>query len=382
MGSSAAQADEDYDRALTLFRLLKNRTGEASVLLAMSSLRLRHRGLDQARSAAQDALRLFRNQLANRVGEASALCVLGDVHNAGEEYALACDAYLQARKIFVELRMPSGEADVLKRMADYAVQLGILRAALASQAAAASTGGRRALCCRRPRSGRPAARPAVPPRDMKKDDGDGRRQGVEDDDEFADLDLAEPDEATGSEEDPMPLLDWAAARPAERRRFLGLLLRRMGGPAGRLYDEAYGRYSVARNLRGQVGTLQAKAEYQAARNPAAALKNLELAVALAHEADSAALEADSLWLLGRTKGRLGLAPAAEAALNEAYKLYEQLGKEDDCMACVTEIHTVRQRSLTRRQTRILWVLLFSCILLCFLLMWWVVRRVSRLNANG
>jgi len=52
---------------------LMPRAGEASVLVAIALLRLRHGAIDAARAAAQDAFRIFRSHLGNRAGEANTL---------------------------------------------------------------------------------------------------------------------------------------------------------------------------------------------------------------------------------------------------------------------------------------------------------------------
>jgi len=130
------QAESAYGDALTIFRQIDERIGEANTLKALGDLFMRTARLQQAESAYGDALPIFR-QIEERIGEANTLLALGDLFMRTARLQQAESAYGDALTIFRQIEEQIGEADTIRAIAilesiQGAQDAGILRKLLAS----------------------------------------------------------------------------------------------------------------------------------------------------------------------------------------------------------------------------------------------------------
>jgi tetratricopeptide (TPR) repeat protein len=117
--------------ALSLYRAVGDRLGEANVLKAIGDVQNFRKALDAALASYTAALALFR-QVGDRLGEANVLQAIGDVQNFQDELDVALASYETALGLYRQVGARLGEANVLKAIGDVHNFQGELDAALAS----------------------------------------------------------------------------------------------------------------------------------------------------------------------------------------------------------------------------------------------------------
>jgi len=109
----AERAQELLDQALSLFRAVGDRLGEADTLRAIGDVHNFRKQIDDALAAYEQALSLFR-AVGSRLGEANTLQAIGHVHNFRDKYDDALAAYDQALSLFRAVGSRLGEANTLQ----------------------------------------------------------------------------------------------------------------------------------------------------------------------------------------------------------------------------------------------------------------------------
>jgi len=108
-------AIESYRQALTLFRAVGDRLGEANTLQAIGDVHNFRKDMDAALDTYQQALTLFR-AVGDRLGEANTLQAIGQVHNFRKDMDAALDTYQQALTLFRAVGSRLGEANVYREL--------------------------------------------------------------------------------------------------------------------------------------------------------------------------------------------------------------------------------------------------------------------------
>ncbi|MCX4677800.1 tetratricopeptide repeat protein [Streptomyces sp. NBC_01433] len=112
-----AAAEEDYRRALDMFRDLRDPVGEAAALNGLGTLRHDHSEYDAALRDCGDALRIFETT-TDLNGMANVLVTLGKIHLSRSERDEALLVYQRAIGIYRDLGYWPNEARTLRRYAD------------------------------------------------------------------------------------------------------------------------------------------------------------------------------------------------------------------------------------------------------------------------
>ncbi len=108
---------DSYSQALTLFRQVGSRLGEANTLQAIGDVQRFRDDLDAALDSYSQALTLFR-QVGSRLGEANTLQAIGDVQRFRDDLDAALDSYSQALTLFRQVGDRLGEANTRKAIGD------------------------------------------------------------------------------------------------------------------------------------------------------------------------------------------------------------------------------------------------------------------------
>jgi tetratricopeptide (TPR) repeat protein len=109
----AAEALENYEQALGLFREIGDRLGEANTLRAVGDVLQFKKRSDEALENYQQALGLYR-EIGDRLGEAYTLKAVGDVLQFQDRGDEALENYEQALGLFREIGDRLGEANTLQ----------------------------------------------------------------------------------------------------------------------------------------------------------------------------------------------------------------------------------------------------------------------------
>jgi tetratricopeptide (TPR) repeat protein len=117
MEDQYAAARANYALALTAFRAIPSRLGEANTLQALGDLDLREAQYAAARANYALALTAFR-AIPDRLGEANTLKALGDLDSMEAQYAAARANYALALTAFRAIPSRLGEANTLKALGD------------------------------------------------------------------------------------------------------------------------------------------------------------------------------------------------------------------------------------------------------------------------
>jgi tetratricopeptide (TPR) repeat protein len=124
-----------YHEALTLYRALGDRLGEANVLKAIGDVQQFRKEMDAALTSYHEALTLYR-ALGDRLGEANVLKAIGDVQQFRKEMDAALTSYHEALTLYRALGARFGEANVLAALSrlrigdDFAASQQLLKQAL------------------------------------------------------------------------------------------------------------------------------------------------------------------------------------------------------------------------------------------------------------
>ena len=124
-----------YAAALTLFRQVGSRLGEATVQKAIGDVQQFRDDYDAALASYENALTLYR-QVGERLGEANVLRAIGDVQQFRDDRDAALASYENALTLFRQVGDRLGEANVLQRIGEVQQFRDDMDAALASYAAA------------------------------------------------------------------------------------------------------------------------------------------------------------------------------------------------------------------------------------------------------
>ncbi len=108
----ARRAFDFYQQALSLFRQIGDRLGEANCLKAIGDVLQFHKESDAALGSYQQALSLYR-QIGDRLGEANCLRAIGDVQQFRGDRDAALGSYQQALALYSQIGAKLGEANVL-----------------------------------------------------------------------------------------------------------------------------------------------------------------------------------------------------------------------------------------------------------------------------
>jgi tetratricopeptide (TPR) repeat protein len=106
-----------YHEALTLYRALGDRLGEANVRKAIGDVQQFRKELDAALTSYHEALTLYR-ALGARLGEANVLQAIGDVQQFRADRDAALTSYHEALTLYRALGDRLGEANVRKAIGD------------------------------------------------------------------------------------------------------------------------------------------------------------------------------------------------------------------------------------------------------------------------
>jgi len=134
--SELPQARERYQKALTIYRDIGDRVGEANCIRALGDIHENLSELPQARECYQEALTIFRD-IGERVGEANCIRALGDIHENLSELPQARERYQEALTIYRDIGERVGEANCIRALGDADGEEGKLDEALAYFADAA-----------------------------------------------------------------------------------------------------------------------------------------------------------------------------------------------------------------------------------------------------
>jgi tetratricopeptide (TPR) repeat protein len=107
------EAEQAYDKALPVFRLIDDRTGEANTLTALGGLYMRTNHITEAERSYKEALHIFRIIHA-RHGEANTLRDLGELYMRTNQLTEAELHYKNALHIFRAMNARLGEANTLQ----------------------------------------------------------------------------------------------------------------------------------------------------------------------------------------------------------------------------------------------------------------------------
>jgi tetratricopeptide (TPR) repeat protein len=111
------QALENYQQALSLYRDVGSRLGEANTLRAIGDVLQFQKQNNQALENYQQALSLFRD-VGDRLGEANTLTAIGDVLQFQDQNNQALENYQQALSLFRDVGDRLGEANTLTAIGD------------------------------------------------------------------------------------------------------------------------------------------------------------------------------------------------------------------------------------------------------------------------
>lgn len=111
------EAERAYEQALSIFRALKEQVGEGNTLKGLGDLYVRTARLKKAEEAYEQVLPIFR-AVENWIGEANTLRSLGDMHMRTVQLTEAEKAYEQALPIYRTVENRLGEANTLRSLGD------------------------------------------------------------------------------------------------------------------------------------------------------------------------------------------------------------------------------------------------------------------------
>ncbi|GEM_PF-6881845 len=117
-----------YKEALSIYRDIKNRRGEANCLSGLGDVHQMLGEYEAARAQYEAALDIYRDIKA-RLGEAHCLRSLGDVHRLLTEYEAAREQYMVALDIYRDIENLRGEANCLRGLGDVHLALNEYKAA-------------------------------------------------------------------------------------------------------------------------------------------------------------------------------------------------------------------------------------------------------------
>ncbi|MCK4765838.1 MAG: CHAT domain-containing protein, partial [Candidatus Aminicenantes bacterium] len=115
--SENEKARRRYEQAITIFRDIKDRLGEANTLLRLGHMRKALSENEKARLRYEQAITIFRD-IKDRLGEANTLQSLGEVHRMLDEYEKARQRYEQAITIYRDIKDRLGQANTLRSLGD------------------------------------------------------------------------------------------------------------------------------------------------------------------------------------------------------------------------------------------------------------------------
>ncbi len=121
-------AEQRYGKALSLYRQIADRRGEANTLRALGELYVRTNRLQEAEQRHDETLTLFR-QLEERLGKASTLNALGDLYLRTARLKEAEQRYDEALPLYRQVEERHGEADTLRALGDLYVRTDRLKEA-------------------------------------------------------------------------------------------------------------------------------------------------------------------------------------------------------------------------------------------------------------
>ncbi|MFH9424977.1 tetratricopeptide repeat protein [Streptomyces sp. NPDC017529] len=121
-------AEEHHRQALELYRVLRDRSGEAAALNGLGTLHYDRGEYDEALRVCADALHLV--ETVDLRGKADVLYTLAEIHLSRSERAEALSLYRQASEIFRELEHWHDESKLLWLYADALVAAGCSREAV------------------------------------------------------------------------------------------------------------------------------------------------------------------------------------------------------------------------------------------------------------
>jgi len=111
-GSEMQAALASYEQALTLFRQVGDRLGEANVLQAMGDVQQFRKEMQAALASYEQALTLFR-QVGDRLGEANCYLAQGRVALEQENYSKALTLHTEAYQLYQQIQDAYSQARLL-----------------------------------------------------------------------------------------------------------------------------------------------------------------------------------------------------------------------------------------------------------------------------
>ena len=110
-------AQKYYEEALTLYRDIENRLGEANTIKAIGDVLKFKECYEEAQSNYTEALDLYRDQ-KSRLGEANTIRAMGDVLKLQGSYEKAHNNYAEALTLYRDEENRPGEADTIQAIGD------------------------------------------------------------------------------------------------------------------------------------------------------------------------------------------------------------------------------------------------------------------------